>query len=107
MTIPQRGSIAVIFLSARTGEDEAGYAAAAEAMEAAAALCDGYLGIDSIRGADGLGITVSWWRDEAAAIAWRDDPDHARIREAGRDRWYAWYRLIVASVDRAYEWMRP
>ena len=67
---------------------------------------DGYLGIDSTRGEDGVGITISWWRDEAAALAWRDDPDHARIRDRGRAQWYDWYRVIVATVDRAYEWAR-
>ena len=107
MNLPPSGAIAVIFLSGRTGADDAGYAAADEAMERAAAIRDGYLGIDSTRGGDGLGITISWWRDEAAALAWRDDPDHARIRDLGRARWYDWYRVIVATVDRAYEWTRP
>jgi heme-degrading monooxygenase HmoA len=107
MRTPPPGAIAVIFLSGRNDADPDGYAAAAEAMGHAAARMDGYLGIDSTRGADGAGITISWWRDEAAAIAWRDDPDHARIREAGRAVWYDWYRVIVATVDRAYAWARP
>lgn len=105
MTIPT-GAIAVIFLSGLTGADEAGYVEAADAMEVAAASRDGYLGIDSARGGGGAGITISWWRDEAAALAWRDDPDHARIRERGRAVWYAWYRVIVTTVDRAYAWTR-
>lgn len=105
-TIPA-GSIAVIFLSGRTMADAEGYGAAADAMESAAARRDGYLGIDSTRGADGVGITVSWWRDEDAALAWRDDPEHARIRERGRAVWYEWYRVVVATVDRAYDWTRP
>lgn len=107
MDLPPPDAVAVIFLSARTDADEAGYAVAAEAMERAAGARDGYLGLDSTRDATGIGITISWWRDEASALAWRDDPDHARIRDAGRDRWYAWYRVVVATVDRAYEWTRP
>lgn len=103
---PPSGAIAVIFLSGRSEADAQGYGAAAEAMEAAASRMDGYLGIDSTRGPDGVGITISWWRDEAAALAWRDDPDHARIRDRGRAIWYDWYRVIVATVDRAYGWTR-
>jgi heme-degrading monooxygenase HmoA len=106
MAVPPDHAIAVIFLSGRNGADDAGYGDAAHAMEAAAAMRDGYLGIDSVRGGDGVGITISWWRDEAAALAWRDDPDHARIRDRGRAQWYDWYRVIVATVDRAYEWTR-
>lgn len=107
MNRPPPGAIAVIFESRRSGADEHGYAAAAAAMEARAATIDGYLGIASARGQDGGGITVSWWRDAAAAAAWRDDPEHTAIRECGRAVWYDWYRVTVAGVDRAYEWTRP
>lgn len=107
MLTPPSGAIAVIFLSGRSEVDAQGYGAAADAMEKGASRMDGYLGIDSTRGADGVGITISWWRDEAAALAWRDDPDHARIRDRGRAVWYDWYRVIVATVDRAYGWARP
>lgn len=100
------GQIAVIFLSRRNGADEAGYAAAAAAMDARAALQPGYRGIDAVRGADGAGITVSWWADEASAVAWRRDLDHAAIREAGRALWYDSYEVAVATVERAYGWMR-
>ena len=94
--------IAVIFVSARTGNDPGGYAAAAGAMERLAAAQPGYRGIRAVRGADGVGITVSWWADEAAALAWRDQPDHVRIREQGRERWYGWYDVTVARVLRRY-----
>ncbi len=97
----------MIFLSGRSDADPDGYVRAAEAMGAAAAARDGYLGIDSVRDGDGAGVTISWWRDEAAALAWRDDPEHARIRDQGRAVWYDWYRVIVATVGRAYGWTRP
>jgi heme-degrading monooxygenase HmoA len=100
------GSIAVIFVAARTAADEVGYQAAAARMAARATAMPGYLGMDSARGADGVGVTVSWWTDRAAARAWRDDPEHAAIRERGRTTWYRWYRLTVAEVERGYEWER-
>lgn len=107
MSTPPSGAIAVIFLSGLRAADAEGYGAAARAMEMAASQRDGYLGIDSVRETDGTGITISWWRDEAAALAWRDAPDHVHIRDQGRARWYDWYRVIVATVDRAYAWTRP
>ena len=100
-------NVAVIFLSERTGADEAGYARAAAAMSALAAEQPGFRGERSARTPGGLGITISYWADEPAAIAWRDEPRHAAVREAGRDRWYRWYRVEVATVDRAYDWSRP
>ncbi|MBT2185447.1 antibiotic biosynthesis monooxygenase family protein [Sphingobium nicotianae] len=104
--LPPVGAIAVIFIAQRTDEDEVGYGRAAGAMDALAATQPGYLGIDSVRGADGLGITVSYWADEASAVAWRNNAEHAAIREIGRARWYARYRLIVTQAVRGYGWER-
>lgn len=98
------GTISVIFISTRTPADDTGYGQAAEAMEALARQQDGYLGIDSARGEDGTGITVSYWRDEEAAIAWRDNAEHRRIRDTGRQIWYSRYSLHVATVGRSYDW---
>ncbi|MFS0772552.1 antibiotic biosynthesis monooxygenase family protein [Sphingomonas sp. 1P08PE] len=100
------GQIAVIFVSQRSGADPEGYAAAAAAMEARAAGQPGYRGMDSARGADGLGITISWWADEAAALAWRADADHRAIRERGRAVWYDAYEVAVGTVTRSYGWER-
>ena len=98
------GEIAVIFTSTRTAEDDEGYARAAAAMDALAARQPGYRGVDSARGADGFGITVSWWADEASAVAWRNHPVHAAIRDRGRAHWYAAYEVAVATIDRSYAW---
>lgn len=98
------GQIAVIFSSIRTQADDEGYAAAAVEMARLAAEQPGYCGIISARGSDGFGITVSYWADEGAAKAWRDQPDHARIREMGRGKWYASYTLDVAEIRRSYRW---
>lgn len=106
VTLPPKGAVAVIFVALRTIEDDSGYGLAADAMVARAATMPGYLGIDSARGGNRLGITVSYWADEASALGWKADAEHAAIRDMGRERWYAHYRLIVATVDRAYGWAR-
>lgn len=103
----RKGWVAVIFRSVRTAQDAQGYAAAADAMERLAAAQPGYRGMASARGADGFGITVSWWKDEEAALAWRRHPEHAAVRERGRAGWYSDYQVDVARVERAYDWRRP
>ena len=100
------GQIMVAFVSERTGDDAEGYAAAAAAMDTLAARQPGYRGVDSVS-AGGLGITLSYWADEASAVGWRQHPEHAAIREVGRGRWYRWYRLHVAAIGRSYAWERP
>jgi heme-degrading monooxygenase HmoA len=100
------GEVAVIFAAWRNAVDPAGYAAAAAAMDALAACQPGYRGVDSARGENGFGITVSYWKDEASAVAWRRHPDHAAVRDAGRGRWYDRYDLHVAAIGRSYGWER-
>lgn len=106
MSGERTGQVAVIFTSVRTAEDDSGYGAAAEAMGRLAAGQPGYRGFTAARGTDGLGIAVSYWTDEAAALAWRDNPEHARIRDEGRARWYQWYELAVTTVTRDYSWQK-
>ena len=69
----------MIFAAQRTSEDEAGYQKAAADMVALAERQPGFQGLRSTRGADGFGITISYWADEAAAKAWRDHPVPAGI----------------------------
>ncbi len=101
------GETAVIFVSCRNGNDAADYAQAAAAMDARAAIQPGYRGVDAARDTGGVGITISYWCDDAAAIAWRDDPEHAAIRDRGRAVWYDSYSVSVARIARSYDWTRP
>lgn len=106
MATHPKGSVAVIFIAQRTSEDDAGYATAATAMSTLAAIQPGYIGMDSVRGLDGLGITVSYWASDSDAKAWRDHGEHALIRDAGRDRWYTHYSLHVGEITRTYDWQK-
>ena len=98
---PQPPYYAVIFTSQRT-EVEKGYGQMADRMVELAAQQPGYLGVESTRGADGLGITVSYWKDEASIRAWKANAQHQVAQETGKKIWYADYMLRVAKVERAY-----
>ena len=89
----------MIFTSLRTEGDHA-YVRMAARMEALAAEQPGFLGIESAR--EGVGITVSYWRDEAAAVAWKQVAEHRVAQDRGREAWYADYRVRVATVTRSY-----
>lgn len=101
MPLPLPPYYAVIFSSQRRDNDD-GYGATAEHMLELAAAQPGYLGVDSARGADGFGITVSYWRDEASIAAWRAHADHVLARERGRRDWYQSFTVRVARVERTY-----
>lgn len=92
---------AVIFTSLRKPDDE-GYGVMAERMLELAAQQPGFLGVESARGSDGLGITVSYWASEEAIRAWHANAEHRVAQLAGRERWYEHFETRVARVERAY-----
>jgi heme-degrading monooxygenase HmoA len=74
----------VIFSSQRAAEDAEGYARTADAMVELARAQPGFLGIESARGADGFGITVSYWASEDAIRAWKRVLAHRAAQRMGR-----------------------
>jgi len=100
-TGPQPPYYAVIFSSQRTPGDQ-GYAEMAARMEELASVQPGYLGIESARGADGFGITVSYWESLAAIQAWRANAEHRVAQAQGRDIWYEHFTIRIARVERQH-----
>ena len=93
---------AVIFASRRSDGDEGAYQRTAARMVELAAAVPGFLGAESARDARGVGITVSYWRDLDAVKAWKQDSEHRIAQNLGRERWYEWYSLRIAKVERDY-----
>lgn len=99
--LPEPPYYAVIFASLRNEGDQ-GYAAMAERMVTLAAAQPGFLGVESARGADGFGITLSYWASLEAIAAWKAHAEHRIAQETGRNTWYEAYTLRVAKVERAH-----
>jgi heme-degrading monooxygenase HmoA len=99
--LPDPPYYAVIFTAQRQGDD-LGYGAMADRMDELAAQQPGYLGVESTRDDSGLGITVSYWADEAALQGWKAVAEHLLAQKLGKTRWYEYYTLRVAKVERAY-----
>ncbi len=92
---------AVIFTSRRTAVDD-GYGAMADRMVELASQQPGFLGVESARGADGLGITVSYWASEAVIAAWKANAEHRVAQAGGNKKWYEHFEVRIAKVERAY-----
>ena len=79
---------AVIFSSLRTSGDDSAYGVMGAEMAALAAQQPGYLGAESARDPDGFGLTVSYWRSNDDAVAWKQVARHGAAQRQGRDEWY-------------------
>ena len=99
---PEPPYYAVIFTSQRTPVDDDGYHHTAGRMAELAKDMPGYLGAESTRGEDGLGITVCYWATEADVANWKQQMEHRAAQERGKQVWYEHYELRVAKVERAY-----
>jgi heme-degrading monooxygenase HmoA len=103
--LPEPPYYAVVFTSLRT-EGDNDYGEAAARMAELVKDQPGFLGMDSARSPGGPGITVSYFRDEESIRAWRQQAEHAAVRERGRAEWYENFTVHVAKVERAYAFDR-
>jgi heme-degrading monooxygenase HmoA len=107
-TLPQRFAstpeppyYAVIFTSQRS-EGDRGYEHMSARMVELASKRPGFLGVESVRGTDGIGITVSYWTTEEAILAWKAHLDHSQAQRTGQHVWYTDYQVRIAKVERTY-----
>ncbi len=83
---------------------------AAHYLDLAAALrpelerIDGFISVERFRSLTDPAklLSLSFWRDEAAVRAWRNQPAHRATQAAGRGGVFADYRLRIAGVMRDY-----
>jgi heme-degrading monooxygenase HmoA len=83
---------------------------AAEYFDIAASLrpalvkIDGFISIERFESVTQPGkfVSISFWRDEAAVVAWRNVEGHRLAQAKGRESIFADYRIRVASVMRDY-----
>lgn len=95
---PKPPYYAVIFTSEISDRAD-GYRELADRMVELAAQQTGFLGIESARGADGLGITVSYWASLPEIAAWKRHAEHAVAQQRGRTEFYRDFRLRIAVVE--------
>jgi heme-degrading monooxygenase HmoA len=89
---------AVIFTAQRSLSGDDIYDIMADRMVLLARRQPGFLGVESVRGDDGIGITVSYWVDRDAIAYWRQQAEHLAAQALGRQEFYDWYRVRIAEV---------
>jgi heme-degrading monooxygenase HmoA len=65
---------------------------------------DGFISVERFASLtdDGKVLSLSFWRDEAAVIAWRRHAEHQAAQGRGRHEVFEDYRIRVAEVVRDY-----
>ena len=96
--------IAVIFEVAPSAAGGESYFEIAADLKPLLETIDGFISVERFQSlADpGKFLSLSFWRDEQAVLAWRNTPDHRAAQAAGRGGVFESYRLRIASVIRDY-----
>ncbi|MCC7049447.1 MAG: antibiotic biosynthesis monooxygenase [Alphaproteobacteria bacterium] len=96
--------IAVIFEFWPKEGQVARYLDVAAEMRRVVEKIDGFISVERFESIyeKGKYVSLSFWRDEAAVRAWREQLDHRAAQDLGRAEIFARYRLRVAAVLRDY-----
>lgn len=97
---PEPPYYAVIFTSRLAQKESAEYGEMAQEMGDLAKKQEGFLGVESVRGEDGCGITVSYWKTLEAIDRWKNDLRHREAQRRGKTEWYSAFSLRVCTVER-------
>ena len=88
---------AVIFTSRLKNAD--GYSETSDRMVELSKQQPGFLGMESARGADGVGITVCYWQDLDSIKGWKANAEHHIAQSRGRAEWYESYQLRICHIE--------
>lgn len=96
--------IAVLFEVTPLPGQEARYFEVAAMLREHLLAMDGFVSVERFQSLTrpGTYLSLSYWRDEAAVRAWRNQTDHREGQAEGRDAVFASYRIRVAQVLRDY-----
>ncbi len=98
----QPGAYAVIFTSVRRESDGDHYDELSARMAELAREQPGFLAVESARGDDGLGITVSYWDSLEAIANWKREAEHMEAQRKGRKGLYASFTTRICRIEREY-----
>ena len=96
----------ILFRSRLTAEAGADYDAMDAELQSLVQENPGFIRAKSYTAADGERLTVVWWRDPESLSEWRNLARHREAQNTGRQRWYQYYDMEVATVSRTRSFER-
>lgn len=94
--------IAVLFEAEVTPASQERYLTLAAELKPLLSDIDGFIAIERFQSLTAAGkiLSLSWWRDEDAVLAWRRNLCHQAAQKEGRESIFACYQIRVARVLR-------
>jgi heme-degrading monooxygenase HmoA len=102
----KQGTLIILFRSKLTDQAGEDYQAMNAEMETLVRQNPGFIDVKSYTAQVGERLTVVWWRDEQSLAEWRNQMRHRVAQNTGRQKWYEYYNMEVASVVRSRSFAR-
>lgn len=99
--------LVILFRSKLTAEAGEDYQKMNEELDLLVRQQPGFIDVKSFKAEDGERLTVVWWEDQESLRAWRELMRHREAQSIGRQRWYEYYKMEVATVERTSNFQRP
>jgi len=99
-------SLIILFRSKLTDQAREDYQAMNAELEILVRQNPGFIDVKSYTAADGERLTVVWWRDEESLAEWRNLMRHREAQNTGRQKWYEYYNVDVATITRSRSFVR-
>ncbi|MBV8542540.1 MAG: antibiotic biosynthesis monooxygenase [Pseudonocardiales bacterium] len=96
--------IVLFHIRTRPDINEQEYQRTFEDMMTLVSKIPGFVGIEGFSGEDGSELAIARFDSPEAIAAWRDQPEHIRTRQRGREEFFAAYDITIATVSRHYDW---
>lgn len=99
--------LVILFRSKLTAEAGEDYQDMNLELESLVRQQPGFIDVKSFKAEDGERLTVVWWEDKESLRAWRELLRHREAQSIGRQKWYEYYKMEVATVERTSNFQRP
>ena len=96
--------IAVLFEAQARPEHQGRYLQLAAELTPLLAQIEGFIAIDRFQSLtdEKKILSLSWWRDEEAVVAWKNNLYHQAAQREGRETLFAGYRIRITTLVREY-----
>jgi len=101
--------IAVIFEAEILAGKQTRYLQLAAALKPLLADIDGFIDIERFQSLNHPSkiLSLSWWRDEQAVLAWKQNACHQAAQAEGQAAIFAFYHIRITDVLRDYRVTAP
>ena len=102
------GTVVTVFRSRlRSDAEERGYGRVAQEMEERAQTMPGFVDFKTFTALDGERVSIVEFTSLEAQQRWRDDQEHRRAQQMGRDDFYEEYSISVCHLTKRRTYRRP